>query len=422
MASTVDNKTSMSKSNSIESDNTTFKKRKSTPPVQSHSTQTKRIKTEDQHARLSYSISPEYNANQHPNDEESPEEIAKQYKKFKNAAKFDLNSEELFCICRKPDRGELMVQCDGCEEWYHFKCMKLKQENSDLIAKFYCKFCKWQDKGNTLWKRKCRVSWCKKPIRNDSKYCSDDHGKLFMNELLVDRVSLVDNDLDATKVKKIMDHSDYNYEVLIKLGSEFPELKSVIDYRASNGANLDAFPIHIKQELHKIKQKLTKTTDLIRDLEKREEYLLDIKEKNKLLNERLLKAIFPDTKIEESSSSSSSKKKKQSKNKKLDICLYDKTLNDGCQSFIDEISSDDEKFNALKSIIEQKLNDSIDDVWYMDKLCIQDRRKCPRHNGWWNLLNDEVTKKLIECNQLLTKLEEQTESILRSHSIDVYES
>ena len=76
--------------------------------------------------------------------EESNEEIARQYKKFINAPKYDLNSEELFCVCRRPDLGEMMVACDGCEEWFHFKCMKINEKYSNLIAKYYCKFCEWK--------------------------------------------------------------------------------------------------------------------------------------------------------------------------------------------------------------------------------------------------------------------------------------
>ena len=30
--------------------------------------------------------------------------------------------EPVYCICRKPDRGDLMVQCDTCTEWFHGSC------------------------------------------------------------------------------------------------------------------------------------------------------------------------------------------------------------------------------------------------------------------------------------------------------------
>ncbi|KAK6200253.1 uncharacterized protein RJT21DRAFT_114679 [Scheffersomyces amazonensis] len=419
----------MNKVNSVEAESLGVKKRKSTPPISSGQVNNKKVKIEDQpqtqtqtQTRLAYSITPE-DKNGNDVEEESVEEIAKQYKKFKNAAKFDLNSEELFCICRKPDNGEMMVQCDGCEEWFHFKCMKLKQENSNLIAKFFCKFCDWQNTGVTLWKRKCRVSWCKDPIRNDSKYCSDEHGKLFMKELLVDKKPITDHDLASNKIKTIMDHSGYNYEVLINLGSQFPELDIVKEYNETNGANIDKFPTETKQELNSIKRRFLKIKQLIEKFEKREAYLLEIKEKNKSLNDKLLRAIYPEVKTEDTTSTSG-KKKKSSKSKKLDICFHDKSLDKISteKSIIDEILTNEDQFNKLKTTIEQKINEESDDVLYNELLCIQDRKKCPRHNGWWNLLNDEVTKKLIEYNQTLDKLEAQKKAALRNYSIEIYDN
>ena len=47
--------------------------------------------------------------------------------------------EELYCICRKPDDGTPMVCCDGCDEWYHVRCIgQHKDEVQNLLVKFYC--------------------------------------------------------------------------------------------------------------------------------------------------------------------------------------------------------------------------------------------------------------------------------------------
>lgn len=35
---------------------------------------------------------------------------------------------QLYCICRKPDDGELMVQCDACSQWFHAACMRLSEK------------------------------------------------------------------------------------------------------------------------------------------------------------------------------------------------------------------------------------------------------------------------------------------------------
>ncbi len=47
---------------------------------------------------------------------------------------------ELFCICRKPDNHTWMIGCDGgCEDWFHGKCVEIKEEDGDLIDKYICK-------------------------------------------------------------------------------------------------------------------------------------------------------------------------------------------------------------------------------------------------------------------------------------------
>ena len=53
---------------------------------------------------------------------------------------YDDEDNELYCICRKPDDGTPMVCCDGCDEWYHIRCIGLhKDEVNNLLVKFYCK-------------------------------------------------------------------------------------------------------------------------------------------------------------------------------------------------------------------------------------------------------------------------------------------
>ncbi|KAG7906157.1 hypothetical protein KL906_004610 [Ogataea polymorpha] len=77
--------------------------------------------------------------------------LQERYNKFSKAAKYNLNSEELFCVCRRVDDGELMVACDGCDEWFHFSCMKLDPKYKDLVSNFYCIFCdELLHKGSTL--------------------------------------------------------------------------------------------------------------------------------------------------------------------------------------------------------------------------------------------------------------------------------
>ncbi|OKL60339.1 hypothetical protein UA08_04116 [Talaromyces atroroseus] len=98
------------------------------------------------------------------------------------------NPDELFCICRKPDNHTWMIGCDGgCEDWFHGKCVNIKQEDEELIDRYICPNCKEGGKGQTSWKPMCRLKGCRKPARVSrqkiSKYCSDDHGREFMRQM-----------------------------------------------------------------------------------------------------------------------------------------------------------------------------------------------------------------------------------------------
>ncbi|KAL8772990.1 MAG: hypothetical protein Q9209_002010 [Squamulea sp. 1 TL-2023] len=80
-----------------------------------------------------------------------------------SVAKNDEDEDEdgVFCICRGPDNHTWMIACDGP-----------------------CPNCSEAGKGETLWKRMCRLEDCRKPARvngtKKSKYCSDAHGCEFM--------------------------------------------------------------------------------------------------------------------------------------------------------------------------------------------------------------------------------------------------
>ena len=39
----------------------------------------------------------------------------------------EVGVEEVYCLCREPERGRLLG-CDGCDEWFHIKCVGLSAE------------------------------------------------------------------------------------------------------------------------------------------------------------------------------------------------------------------------------------------------------------------------------------------------------
>jgi transposase InsO family protein len=51
------------------------------------------------------------------------------------------SDEPLFCLCRGPDDGTLMVACDQCEEWFHVHCLTISEREAKDMDVFTCPFC-----------------------------------------------------------------------------------------------------------------------------------------------------------------------------------------------------------------------------------------------------------------------------------------
>jgi ribosomal protein L21E len=54
-----------------------------------------------------------------------------------NSAKTD----SIFCLCRGPDNGEFMIQCNECKEWYHGSCVSVTREQAEAIDIYLCPDC-----------------------------------------------------------------------------------------------------------------------------------------------------------------------------------------------------------------------------------------------------------------------------------------
>lgn len=106
---------------------------------------------------------------------------------------------EIFCICRKGDNHSWMIACDGgCDDWFHGKCVSIRERDGDLIDKYICPNCT-KPGLQTTWKRMCRRKSCRKPARvfedPPSKYCSKECGRMFF----VDLVRRGDPYIDTTR-------------------------------------------------------------------------------------------------------------------------------------------------------------------------------------------------------------------------------
>ena len=46
-----------------------------------------------------------------------------------------------YCVCRRPWQGQFMIQCDGCDEWFHRSCVNVTASEALDIDKYWCAEC-----------------------------------------------------------------------------------------------------------------------------------------------------------------------------------------------------------------------------------------------------------------------------------------
>ena len=50
-------------------------------------------------------------------------------------------SPPTYCICNKPDDGDIMIQCDSCLDWFHGKCVNINKSKARVLTTFICPKC-----------------------------------------------------------------------------------------------------------------------------------------------------------------------------------------------------------------------------------------------------------------------------------------
>ncbi|CAF3224262.1 unnamed protein product [Rotaria socialis] len=73
----------------------------------------------------------------------------------------DNNNERRYCICQKredelneqDDNDDFMIECDGCNGWFHGKCVSLADRIADDIEKYFCVECS-KNYGPSIFKPK----------------------------------------------------------------------------------------------------------------------------------------------------------------------------------------------------------------------------------------------------------------------------
>lgn len=57
----------------------------------------------------------------------------------------DNRHRQVFCMCRKIEAG-MMIECELCHEWYHYKCLKIARGKVKEDDKYTCPICDWRTK------------------------------------------------------------------------------------------------------------------------------------------------------------------------------------------------------------------------------------------------------------------------------------
>jgi COMPASS component SPP1 len=294
--------------------------------------------------------------------------------------KFNDNSEELFCICRKTDTGELMVGCDGCDDWFHFSCIHVPKIYSELIQSYYCPYCELEAKGKTMWKRKCRLDKCFKGIKGESKYCSEEHGVEYMKGLLVkmEQQKADSTVLNRAELAQIMHHTS-GLDELSKLGQELPSAPIEID---------DSRIRHIETSIISLTAKRNKEMS-------RRSVLLKAHENIKLLSDEL----------------------STGKKKKIALCGFEAMLTLGEDVTETSLLSND--IEKLKTLLIEESENVMDTLG--DKICLLEKRKCQKHNGWQSMINDEIEMIIFNIDEQLEQLKNKRGKVVKTITVDYYE-
>ncbi|KTW31480.1 hypothetical protein T552_00123 [Pneumocystis carinii B80] len=270
----------------------------------------------------------------------------------------------LYCICQKPDTGCWMIACDGCDNWYHGECVKIVEADEELLDKYFCDFCTKKGKGCTMWKRKCRLSSCRKPALVSSlppsKYCSIEHGIEYFKERLC--CSLLEKSEIAALARSVD-----SVEAFRCLGDTFP----FIDDSVVNSESLSL--------LRLINFKREKIYERLKQIEIRTIYINFAKDRAKKINEEI-----------------------RADGSKKEICALDYRLSWDEDEWNAWIVSDDGK----KIFNDGKLEG-------YDMICITEKRKCFKHNNWVMIKIEEMELEDIICRETLKKLRRQEQKIYK---------
>eukprot|EP01090_Pellita_catalonica_P021186 TRINITY_DN785_c0_g1_i4.p1 TRINITY_DN785_c0_g1~~TRINITY_DN785_c0_g1_i4.p1 ORF type:complete len:435 (-),score=86.25 TRINITY_DN785_c0_g1_i4:1855-3159(-) len=62
-------------------------------------------------------------------------------KKQRTKTKSTKKNLKEYCICKEPDGGRDMINCDGCKDWFHYECVGITTKVAPTIGEYFCLDC-----------------------------------------------------------------------------------------------------------------------------------------------------------------------------------------------------------------------------------------------------------------------------------------
>lgn len=94
---------------------------------------------------MSRAVKPSLTEDVHRQKSEKPRKVSATNKKRNNLPV--IPAVPVYCICRLPNTGEPMIECDKCNEWYHFRCVGMSAEHAARLSQYVCVRCEATEKG-----------------------------------------------------------------------------------------------------------------------------------------------------------------------------------------------------------------------------------------------------------------------------------
>lgn len=300
-----------------------------------------------------------------------------------------------------------MVGCDGCDDWFHFSCLKIPEKYRRLVASFYCPYCQAGITGTardtaespeaarkTLWKHKCRLEECFLPCAENSKYCSEEHGVEYMKKV----VQGTHQGDSGVLLRKMLHVSEGDVTAFSELGQG-----DIFKRKADAALSPDSYKRIVTsdeglQELQSDLEKCEHTTlpATKEQLDTLDTYLTWLADVNAKLN------IDPEAEAAEQASDPSTEEKKPRKRKrkasakrnkaKKSICGYPQqmmTIPCTSEEFLQEYTAAEQNPDSTET--------------QLHSICI--KQKCNRHNGWVAIRSDQRQQEVEAAEAYRERLE-----------------